>query len=544
MRTLLFAALLALAAPAPAQDDVEGVSQESEAQAETLRQLQAAIQRDPRVADSLAARIQRSKLAAKITGAQDPGMQLEDIRKWISQDPASAAQLAVGLSQDDAEGSHRFESAMDRKVKSHLEMNPDSRKGIYGRLKKSGVDSKLIKKESGEEMSEEEKRELIKDMFESKGGMTSQVVNQAEDGKAPDPNASVAGGRGLPPNYFDRLGQGNLRGYSPQLLAIQSWLNGHGAPGAPRLIETGKLDYATLSYPAHAMRFDVNNLEKRLRLQQNYELARQLGLDLRPDQLLDPKVEADLKAKAGAAKLNARFARRRAALSKAQAALSDFTAAALLAQDPAQTSRALLQSLGDKHNAPAPWITVASLEEEFQRLEEQEGFLSAELRALIDACPAAERSKPPTSAEARATRRTCGRSRTTTKRRSKRWNQTAGWRRSPAWRTCSPATPRCAKPVPQHQGLRQHALPLALLYEAQARWREYLDNAAKRYFSSTAYAKALLRRDAQRAAQGRLLQDRIWGPRCGAYDPGSTNLPPVRPPSAERRGQAADLGAA
>ncbi|MEK7857737.1 MAG: hypothetical protein AAB320_01230 [Elusimicrobiota bacterium] len=502
MRTLLFAALLALAAPAPApaQDDVEGVSQESEAQAETLRQLQAAIQRDPRVADSLAARIQRSKLAAKITGAQDPGMQLEDIRKWISQDPASAAQLAVGLSQDDAEGSHRFESAMDRKVKSHLEMNPDSRKGIYGRLKKSGVDSKLIKKESGEEMSEEEKRELIKDMFEGKGGMTSQVVNQAEDGKAPDPNASVAGGRGLPPNYFDRLGQGNLRGYSPQLLAIQSWLNGHGAPGAPRLIETGKLDYATLSYPAHAMRFDVNNLEKRLRLQQNYELARQLGLDLRPDQLLDPKVEADLKAKAGAAKLNARFARRRAALAKAQAALSDFNAAALLAQDPAQISRALLQSLGGKQKEAARWITVASLEEELQRLEEQEGFLSAELRALIDACPAAEAVK------AAYKRRGEGYQKNLQKIKD---NDEAAIKalESDGWLA---AIAGVEDLLAGNSALRKDLFRnikdfvntpyrLRSLYEAQARWREYLDNAAKRYFSSTAYAKALLRRDAQRA---------------------------------------------
>ena len=100
-------------------------------------------------------------------------------------------------------------------------------------------------------------------MFEGQGAQSGRVLTMDKDGRAGAKGEGPA--PALADSYYDRLSAGNLRGYSPQLLAMQSALNQRRPPGAPALVETGKLDYLTLSYPGFGMKFDVENLERRMR---------------------------------------------------------------------------------------------------------------------------------------------------------------------------------------------------------------------------------------------------------------------------------------
>ncbi|MFA6002797.1 MAG: hypothetical protein WC881_01880 [Elusimicrobiota bacterium] len=378
-----------LLTPLQAQEDVAGGAAAGQTQSDTIRNMQETLARDPEVADSLAARVLRSPLGGRISSAADPDQRLSDIRKWITDSPESAAQVAVGLARDDAQGSRQFEDALLRNTSRSFQVNPEHvGKSTYGRLKKSSLDSKLMR--ADEEMSAEERQEILKGMFEGQGNMSNRIITQSEDGKAAAPGAASAAG--FSGSYYDRLSRFNLHGYSPRLLAIQNALNQRRAPGAPKLLETGKLDYATLIYPVHGMRYDLRNLEDRMRLQQNRELARRAGRDGRysPAQLLEPEVEASLQNQAASAPLDPAFGRRRQALERAAAAIRDFTAAADPAQDAQRLSRDLLLSLGAKQKEASRWLTVAALEEELQRLDGEAGFLSPDLLALIDSCPVPE----------------------------------------------------------------------------------------------------------------------------------------------------------
>jgi len=384
----LFGAALSLAG---AQNEVVGTASDSAAQSDVSRAMQETLRRDPAIADSLAARILQSSIAERISKAAAPPQRLADIRQWIDANPDAAAHLAVGLAQDDQEGSHRFEETVLRNSDRSFQIDAARvRDSTYGRLKKSSLDSKLMRADG--EMTGEEKREILTTMFEGQGDMSNQIITEAKDDQR---SGSAAGAAGLAAGYYDRLSRLNLRGYSPQLMAIQSSLNQRRVPGAPKLLETGKLDYETLSYPAYGMRYDLRNLEGRLRLQENYELARLAGLEgkYRPEQLLDPQVEALLKQKAAAAKMSPHFATRRLALERATAALREFETAAQRARDPNGINRSLLAALGSKQKEAARWITVASLEEELQRIESESGFLSPELKELIAGCPVATASR-------------------------------------------------------------------------------------------------------------------------------------------------------
>jgi hypothetical protein len=377
----LLCLLLGLAA---ALDEIAGTAAET-SRSDLARAFMESLQRDPSVADSLAARISESRIAGRISGASDPQQRLADIRKWVQENPDAAANLAVGLAADDQEGSRSFEETVLRNTDRSFQIDAARvRDSTYGRLRKSSLDSKLMR--ADESMSEEEKREILKTMFEGQGGMSNQIITEAQGSKG------APGAAGLAAGYYDRLSGLNLKGYSPQLMAIQSSLNARRAPGAPKLLETGKFDYQTLSYPAYGMRWDLRNLENRLRYQKNAELARLAGPAGRykPEQLLDPDVGAELLKSAAGAKLDPRFAKRVLALERAAAALRAFEAAALRAQDPDGITRGLLVELGGKQKEAARWITMAYLEEELQRLESEAGFLSAELKELIAACPVPE----------------------------------------------------------------------------------------------------------------------------------------------------------
>jgi hypothetical protein len=376
---------------ASAQDDVQGTTAGSATPSDLSSAMQETLRRDPAVAASLAARILQSPIGERISQANDSAQRLADIRKWVDANPDAAARLAVGLAQDDQAGNHDFQETLLRNTDHSFQIDAARvRDSTYGHLRKNGLDSKLMRSDG--EMSEEERREIIKTMFEGQGGMSNQIVTEAKDGQHPGGAAGTPGAAGLSAGYYDRLSRLNLRGYSPQLMAIQSALNQRSAPGAPKLLETGKLDYETLSYPAYGMRYDLRNLETRLRLQENFELARLAGLGgtYRPEQLLDPQVEALLKQKAAGAKVSPHFSARRLALERAAAALHGFEAAAQGARDPKGITRGLLMALGDKQKEAARWIRVASLEEEIQRIESKAGFLSPELKEFIAGCPVPE----------------------------------------------------------------------------------------------------------------------------------------------------------
>jgi hypothetical protein len=239
LETALLSVFLGLCA---AEDEVAGTAADT-SQSDLARAFLESLQRDPSMAGSLAARINESRIAGRISGSSDPQQRLADLRKWVGENPDAAANLAVGLAQDDQEGSHRFEEAVLRNTSRSFQIDhAHVRDSTYGRLKKSSLDSKLMR--TDEAMSEEEKREILKTMFEGQGGMSNQIVTEAQGTKGAE---GAAGAAGLAAGYYDRLSQFNLRGYSPQLMAMQSSLNQRRVPGSPKLLETGKLDYETLS---------------------------------------------------------------------------------------------------------------------------------------------------------------------------------------------------------------------------------------------------------------------------------------------------------
>lgn len=381
--TPLWLACLLAACAARAQQEVEGVAvRDHDSQA--VAEMKSSLQSDPSAADALARRVLKSSLAEMITRSQDPEERFRAVRAWIDRDPGGAALVGVGLFKDDAAGSHFNEEKLAYRENRVMVENEGTKKGVFGRLKKASGDSLAIDKE--EKMLDEERRETLKSLFEGMGGMSKDILTgQASGPGAGQDGAAAPAGEG----FYDRLGQGNLTGYSPQVMAIQSALNGRRAPGAPKLIETGKLDYPTLRHPIYGMRYDLENLEKRLRYQSSLALARLLGLERRytAEELLSPELLRELERKAAGKNLSPRLQRRRRVLDRVAAALADFEQAAEPSRDPGKITKRLLAALGDKQKEAARWITIASLEEELGQIEQEENFFSAELLAAIDHAP-------------------------------------------------------------------------------------------------------------------------------------------------------------
>lgn len=387
MRVLL---LLALALPAAADEfgdapEVVTGNMADPGSSEQVQEMRRALEADPALRQALIDRIMRSRLGDRFSSETDLGKRREELAQWVVNDPTSAAQVAIGLARDDANGNQDYENSLLRTTRTRLTRNLGARKGVLGRLKKASDDSRLMNKEANQDMAEEEKQELLKTMFEGEGTQSGQVLKMEKDGTAKAPGEAPTAA--LADSYYDRLSAGNLRGYSPQLLALQSALNLRRPPGAPALIETGKLDHLTLSYPGFGMKFDVDNLERRLRRERLLALAQLAGRALNARDLDDPDLEAKLLAQVGAGKLKPRLEKRLAVIAKARAALAAFMAKAELARDPNNISRKLLHELGRLQRDGARWIAAAALEEELSRVENEEGFMTPELLAAIDAAP-------------------------------------------------------------------------------------------------------------------------------------------------------------
>ncbi|MFI5347492.1 MAG: hypothetical protein ACHQ51_14045 [Elusimicrobiota bacterium] len=386
MKLLLALLLLASFSPARAQDAPEGTRTE-ETDPEVI-EIRDKLKSDPAIAQVVAERVARSRLISMITDAQDKDTCIAAALKWIQDDPDSAAHVMIGLAHDDNVGKPEFENNLVKQLSKSYENNPGAEKNLFGRLKKSGHDSKLLSKQA-QDISPDEQAEIVRKLFEGQGASTNKVISgkDQENGNIPDkpavaPATSFNG-------IYDRLGAGNLRGYSPQLMSLQSSLNARRPPGAPPLIETGKLDYATLSYPGYGMKYDVNNLDARLRNDRILALARLAGRTLTARDWKDPELEMKLAATVPADKLSPHLKHAAELAAKARAALAAFLTAAEKSKNPNGITRGLLMELGRDQKEAARWITAAALEEELARLEPLENFLTPELLAVIDAVPAA-----------------------------------------------------------------------------------------------------------------------------------------------------------
>ncbi|HBL18121.1 MAG: hypothetical protein A2X36_15505 [Elusimicrobia bacterium GWA2_69_24] len=376
----------AYAADVPA---VEGVSQDP-GEADLIRRTQESLAADPARADALAARLLRSRVGRQLSEADEPGKARAEVLSWISANPESAATLAVGFAKDDARRSRAFEESLFRQVERFFELNPGRSKGILGRLDQAAAASKTLQREV--KLDEEQQRQLIQQLFEGRSAGAGQGPSGPEGkgggGKSESAGTPVAAG------LYDRLHAANLTGYSPQVMALQSEMNRLRAPGAPKLVETGRLDYETLRYPAYGLRYDLDRLEKSWRIQRAWAQARSLGEEGRVSgrDLASAEVQADLERRARAAKIpeSPAAARRRKALDAVAAALRDFAAEAERTREPKGIRAERLRRLSELRREAARWIAVASLDETLGLLESLRGFLTPLLQETIAKVPVEE----------------------------------------------------------------------------------------------------------------------------------------------------------
>ncbi len=486
--------LLLLSAAARAQDEPatpEGQVVEEDPTA-AIADMRKQLEDDPGLQEALVDRILRSKIAGAISSETDEEKKRADVREFVATNLGGSAEIALGLARDEASGTRLFETTLTRHLRQTFQRNNTGR-GAYGVLKGAAKTSKLMSKPD-QEAGEEERREIMRNLFDGKGAQGERVITgSAPEGKPAGsetpPSAALAN------TFYDRLSAGNIRGYSPQLMAFQSALNLRRPPGAPALIETGKLDFATLAYPAHALKYDLANLSDRLRRARIAELANLGGVRLTERDMKDPGLEARLLAKVPADKLKKRFAARSAANARALAALTAFEATAAKSKDASQISKSLLIELSGRQREAARWLTVASLEEELARIESEEGFLTADLLAAIDAVPAVapvreNYKKRGASYAARLAKLKANAHASLDALQSDAWLSRIG---------------EIEKMLAENSGLRRNIsrdisayrlvpFRVASAVLKQPRWRELLDDLLVRYAKSTSYGREVAAR--------------------------------------------------
>ena len=478
--------------PARAQEDAPTVESAPETDPAVIK-VGDKLKNDPAFLDAVAARLARSQLIGRLTTDPSEGARLAAAKDWIASDPDAAAHVALGLARDDASGASNYENALLAQLGTSYGNNPGADKNLFGRLRKSAKDSNLLKKQD-RDMSEDEKREILRTLFEGQGSESGKVLTMQDDGKASSEKPATGSATAFNIMY-DRLSAGNLRGYSPQLRSLQNALCARRPPGAPALVETGKLDEATLSYPAYGMSYDVGNLEQRIRQDRLLALARLAGRTLSARDWKDQNLEAALAVRVSADKLPPRLQRRAALAAKARAALAAFSAAAAKAKDPNAITRGLLVELGRRQKETARWIAAAALEEELSRLEPLEGFLTPGLRAAIDAAPVA-------SAERDAYQRRGAALQARIAALKANADKAQGLLSSDAW---SGALAAVDKLVAENQDLKRDLgrdvddfsrVPFRVAESrvSEPRWRVWLDDLAVKWAPSLEYSRGAARR--------------------------------------------------
>ena len=213
-------------------------------------------------------------------------------------------------------------------------------------------------------------------------------------------------------------------------------------------------------------------------------------------------------------------------MQRAAAAVKDFDSSALPARDPMRISRALLMTLGSKQKEASRWITVASLEEELERLEQQEGFLSADLLNAIAHAPLDEGT--------RASYKRRGEDYLKKLKTIKANDQKAidglesdGWvAQIDAIEASLNANAVLRKDLQRNiTDFVNTPYRLDSLYPPKPRWREMMDSAVKTYLPSLAYSRELRATDKQRA----LLKDVFSKIAVGDLDAAHTILASYEP---------------
>ncbi|MEE8424326.1 MAG: hypothetical protein V3S11_00780, partial [Elusimicrobiota bacterium] len=196
-------------------------------------------------------------------------------------------------------------------------------------------------------------------------------------------------------SLYDRLGAGNLTGYSPDVMTFQSAMNQRRPPGAPKLIETGRLNHATLRFPYYGLRYDIDNLDKNLRFQRAWALARLLGMEKNflTGDYRDPKIQRELETKARGKKLDPEFALREKAVAGARRLLREFDREAKKTKTRGGITALRVHRLSALRQSAAVSITLAAQLERLQRLKSLRGFIAGDLLAAVARAPVEEKLK-------------------------------------------------------------------------------------------------------------------------------------------------------
>lgn len=391
MNYLLLALLLAAPTAALTTEDIEPVDGKAVETADDrlARQMRTVLQTDSGAAHRLTRRIMGSSLGAVLAGTDDQKTAYRKIRDWIQNRPGDAARLAVGFAGDDARGNKTFERSLYHRVKRYFELNPERNKGILGRLDGLAVEGKKI---AGlKDLGDADGREMLRKFFEGRGGGRGKVHRTPGSGQGARPDRAGPSTYSGDPLY-DRLGAGNLTGYSPDVLAFQSTMNQRRPPGAPKLIETGRLNYATLRFPYYGLRYDTDNLEKNLRAQRAWALARLLGLakGFSTNDYRDPKIQRRLEAKARGKKIDPAYALREKAVAEARRILREFDREAGKTKTRGGITAPRVRRLSAFRHRAAISIALAAQLERLQRLKSLRGFMAGDLPAAIRRAPVEE----------------------------------------------------------------------------------------------------------------------------------------------------------
>jgi hypothetical protein len=486
---LLFLAAPTLAATDAADmADVDGQRVESEDDA-LAREMRDRLATDPAAADVLTERIMRSRLAKSLGGDEEPDVARQQIRRWISANPESAGYLAVGFASDDANGTATFESSLFLRITRHFQLSPDRHKGILGRLDAVGSQSKLLS--SSEDVDDEDRGKILADFFRGDGRSDGSVGDKGDagSGSSTSPAAAASHSPVAAGGLYDRMSSANVTGYSPEVMTFQSAMNRQRPPGAPQLIETGKLDYPTLRQPYYGLKYDVTNLERAYRRQRAWAQARLNGQDrgLKPKQYDDPQIQQQLEKAASGRDPGAFYSQRRAAIRSANDALMAFDREAARGKNPRGITAARIRNLSAKRRAAARLIALAKQLERIQRLAELEKFFTPKLREAIRRLPVDKKLKDAYAARGHRLERGIREARVialATVEQLKRGDirsliaAEAGMRRSAgALKKYTPAV-AAYREAPLHV----EALPTG--------WRGKVDRLAARYLTMTEYGRA------------------------------------------------------
>lgn len=391
MRAFLYIALLVAPVGRSWADDPPGVTQGGAVDTDeekAVRELAKRLQQDGQARNALIQRILGSSLVSRIAQGENRMETFTEANNWILEHPIDAARLGYGFAQDDANNTREFERSLSRRIERLFELNPQRYKGILGRLDLAGKESKKVKLDF--KLPEEDQREMLKNLFEGRTSVDGTLTGPGKQGAQNVKGLATFAGSSV----YDRLSVANPTGYSPFVQAYQSQLNQRRAPGAPKLLETGKLDKLTLLQPFYELNYDVERLDNNWVYQKSWTLAsalRQTGKY--SDQQLHHRATLEALEKMNAGPVSPRFERRRRALDEAAKAAREFKEYAELAADKKKITKEFLQELGRRQKNAARWITAASLHEDLQRLEQYANFWSVALRDQINACPAAESAK-------------------------------------------------------------------------------------------------------------------------------------------------------